>query len=121
MSEPEEPMSLIRKTDAKTYEVPGALCRLYGDCPTGRLTCATVEQKGRSPPEGWYLNERCTEAFFVLSGTVTFTTPDGEEILGPGDLRYMPPGVRFALQGEAEILIFIEPSWDKSQNRIVPS
>jgi mannose-6-phosphate isomerase-like protein (cupin superfamily) len=114
-------MDLIRKEHATTYDVPGAICRLYGDCSTGRLTLATVDQKGRSPPSGWYLNERCTESFFVLSGTVTFSTPDEEEILNPHDLRYAAPGVRFALEGDAELLIFIEPAWDKSQNRIVVS
>ncbi len=114
-------MDLVRKQDAKTYDVPGAVCHLYGDCSTGRLSFACVEQNGRSPPVGWYLNERCTEAFFVLSGTVKFVTEDAESDLGPRDLIYVPPGTKFYLDGHAELMIFIEPAWDKTQNHVVES
>jgi uncharacterized cupin superfamily protein len=33
------------------------------------------------------------EMFFVLAGTPTVRTPDGEETLAPGDVIYFPEGV----------------------------
>ena len=36
------------------------------------------------------------EMFFVLSGTLTVRTPEGEEELSPGDVVYFPEGPRRA-------------------------
>jgi uncharacterized cupin superfamily protein len=44
-------------------------------------------------PGGWlHMHYGSEEMFFVLAGTPTVRTPDGEEQLSPGDVVYFPEG-----------------------------
>jgi uncharacterized cupin superfamily protein len=48
------------------------------------------------------------EMFFVLSGTPTVRTPEGEELLAPGDVLYFP-------EGEAGLHDFSNPSGEPAR------
>jgi mannose-6-phosphate isomerase-like protein (cupin superfamily) len=51
----------------------------------------TLPVGGRTPPAHRHTN--CSEAFFVLDGTVTFWIDNGELSGGPGDFLLVPRGV----------------------------
>jgi uncharacterized cupin superfamily protein len=44
-------------------------------------------------PRSWlHMHYGVEEMFFVLAGTPTVRTPDGEDVLSPGDVVYFPEG-----------------------------
>jgi uncharacterized cupin superfamily protein len=45
-----------------------------------------------SPEDSLHMHYGVEEMFFVLSGTLTVRTPEGEERLSPGDVVYFPEG-----------------------------
>lgn len=106
---------------AKTYDIPGGKCTLYDDCPTGRLSIATIIQDGRYPEEGQRVNERCTEAILVLEGALTVTLDEKKEVLKAGDLVYITPKTPYSVEGKAKAVVMIEPRWDKKQNTPTPA
>jgi uncharacterized cupin superfamily protein len=54
---------------------------------------ATLYQLAPGTPESrMHMHFGAEEMFFVLSGTPTVRTPDGEEELAPGDVIYFPEG-----------------------------
>ncbi len=102
--------------EGKTYDIPGGSCTLYPDAPTGRLSCALVQQKGRYPEQGKRVNKRCTEAIFVIDGELILTLSDRTVTLKKNDVVYVTPGQPYAIEGTATVFVFIEPKWDKTQN-----
>lgn len=54
---------------------------------------ASLRELGPGSPEDWmHMHYGLEEMFFVLSGTPTVRTPEGEERLAPGDVVYFPEG-----------------------------
>ncbi len=104
------------QADAKKYEIPGGDCYLYPDCPTGRLSCALVLQKGRYPETGFRKNSICTEAMFVIEGEFTLTVANETVKLKQHDVVYIPLDTPYTIEGEGKTLVFIEPKWDGAQN-----
>ena len=45
-----------------------------------------------SPGSALHMHYGVEEMFFVLAGTPTVRTPEGEEVLSPGDVVYFPEG-----------------------------
>lgn len=113
--------SIVRGSDAKEYPIPGGTCRLYEDCPTGRLSCAVIEQDGRYPEQGFRVNATCTEAVYVIDGDFEVTLGNSYATLGAGDVAYIVPGTRYAIDGKGKAFVFIEPRWDKAQNTQAPA
>jgi uncharacterized cupin superfamily protein len=56
------------------------------------LGASLTELLPRAPGGPLHLHYGVEEMFFVLSGTPTVRTPDGEEELSPGDVVYFPEG-----------------------------
>ncbi len=113
---PKIPAMVVPVADAKTYDIPGGKCTLYADCPTNRLSVATIVQDGRYPEEGSRRNSVCTESILVLEGELTVTLDGKAQRLKSGDLVYITPGTAYSVQGKAKAVVFIEPKWDKTQN-----
>lgn len=113
---PPLPPLIVSQADAKQYEIPGGVCTLYPDSPTGRLSCALVRQQGRYPVEGKRINSRCTEAIYVVDGELHISAGDVQAVLRSGDVVYIPPGNPYCIEGKATAFVFIEPKWDKTQN-----
>jgi len=88
----------IRATGAQTG---GALC----------LIEARVGPGGGPPP---HVHANDDESFFVLDGTITFSTADGAVQAGPGTFLHMPRGVAHRFQNEtdreARMLFWCTPS-----------
>ena len=59
---------------------------------TDLLGASLIEYLPRSSGGPLHLHYGVEEMFFVLSGTVTVRTPEGEEELSPGDVVYFPEG-----------------------------
>lgn len=111
---------IVHLSDAAKYEIPGGTCHLYPDSPTGRLSCALVQQKGRYPEKGRKVNKTCTEALFIIRGTFTVTLGDTTQKVTANDVVYIVPGTPYSLEGEGDAFVFIEPKWDGKQNTPVP-
>lgn len=56
------------------------------------LGASLHEYLPRSPGGSMHMHYGVEEMFFVLSGTPTVRTPEGEEQLAPGDVVYFPEG-----------------------------
>lgn len=107
---------IFTKDDAKQYDIPGGVCWLYPDSPTGRLSAALVHQDGRYPETGYRYNEMCTEAFFIISGKFTITIAGKAHVLPPNSVVYIPPRTPYAVEGTGDSFVFIEPKWNSGQN-----
>jgi uncharacterized cupin superfamily protein len=59
---------------------------------TDALGASLIELPPGAPDYPLHLHYGVEEMFFVLSGTPTVRTPDGEEELSPGDVVYFPEG-----------------------------
>ncbi len=74
----------------------------------------TVPPGARTPPAHRHVN--CSEAFFVLSGTITFVLDDAVLEGGPGDFLLVPRGAAhtFGNRGEepARLLVLHAPAMD---------
>src|SRR5437867_2515734 len=74
----------------------------------------TVPPGARTPPP--HRHGTCSEAFFVLAGTVTFWLDDAEMTGGAGDFLLVPRGAShtFGNQGErpARLLVLHAPAMD---------
>lgn len=103
-------------SDATQYDIPGGRCYLYPDSPTGRLSCAFVEQNGRYPAKGFRENLVCTEAFFVIEGEMRVTIKGHVFVMKPQDVIYIPPLTPYAVEGVGKTFVFIEPQWSGAQN-----
>jgi mannose-6-phosphate isomerase-like protein (cupin superfamily) len=114
-----EPL-VVPLATAKTYDIPGGRCTLYDDCPTRRLSVATIVQDGRYPEAGQRINERCTEAILVLEGELTVTLDEKAVVLKAGDVVYITPKTPYSVEGKAKAVVMIEPKWDKAQNAPAP-
>lgn len=112
--------TVVHLADAHKYPIPGGTCYLYPDSPTGRLSCAFVQQKGRYPEKGRKVNATCTEALFILKGKFTVTLGDTTQEVTEKDVVYIVPGTPYSLEGEGDAFVFIEPKWDGKQNTAVP-
>jgi uncharacterized cupin superfamily protein len=56
------------------------------------LGASLIELLPGSPGDSLHMHYGVEEMFFVLSGTPTVRTPEGEEQLSPGDVVYFPEG-----------------------------
>jgi uncharacterized cupin superfamily protein len=56
------------------------------------LGASLIELLPRSPGGPLHMHYGVEEMFFVLSGTPSVRTPEGEETLAPGDVVYFPEG-----------------------------
>jgi mannose-6-phosphate isomerase-like protein (cupin superfamily) len=74
----------------------------------------TVPPGARTPPPHRHVN--CSEAFFVLAGTITFRLDETEVDGGPGDFLLVPRGAAhtFGNRGEdqARLLVLHAPAMD---------
>jgi mannose-6-phosphate isomerase-like protein (cupin superfamily) len=74
----------------------------------------TVPAGARTPPP--HRHDTCSEAFFVLDGTVTFWLDDAELTGGAGDFLLVPRGAShtFGNQGDqpARLLVLHAPAMD---------
>jgi uncharacterized cupin superfamily protein len=59
---------------------------------TDKLGASLIEYQPGSPGGPLHMHYGVEEMFFVLSGTLTVRTPEGEEELSPGDVVYFPEG-----------------------------
>jgi len=59
---------------------------------TDMLGASLTELQPGAPDYPLHLHYGVEEMFFVLSGTPTVRTPEGEEQLSPGDVVYFPEG-----------------------------
>ena len=58
-----------------------------------------------------HTHEDTDELFLVVSGTLTLHLPDGDVVLGPGELYVVPRGVEHCPSAEAETAILLfEPA-----------
>ena len=60
------------------------------------LGASLIEYLPQAPGGPMHMHYGVEEMFFVLSGTPTVRTPEGEEELAPGDVVYFPEGPRRA-------------------------
>lgn len=59
---------------------------------TDMLGASLLELLPGAPDPPLHMHYGVEEMFFVLAGTPTVRTPDGEETLAPGDVVYFPEG-----------------------------
>src|SRR2546425_12904309 len=59
---------------------------------TDHLGASLIECLPQAPGGPMHMHYGVEEMFFVLSGTLTVRTPEGEEELSPGDVVYFPEG-----------------------------
>jgi uncharacterized cupin superfamily protein len=59
---------------------------------TDQLGASLIEYLPGSPDSPLHMHYGVEEMFFVLSGTLTVRTPEGEEQLSPGDVVYFREG-----------------------------
>ena len=59
---------------------------------TDLLGASLIEYLPQGPESPLHMHYGVEEMFFILSGTLTVRTPEGEEQLSPGDVVYFPEG-----------------------------
>jgi uncharacterized cupin superfamily protein len=59
---------------------------------TDQLGASLIEYQPGMPGDAMHMHYGVEEMFFVLSGTPTVRTPEGENALSPGDVVYFPEG-----------------------------
>lgn len=74
----------------------------------------TLPPGGRTPPAHRHTN--CSEAFFVLDGTITFWLDGAEQPGGPGDFLLVPRGAAHTFGNQADeparLLVLHAPAAD---------
>jgi mannose-6-phosphate isomerase-like protein (cupin superfamily) len=74
----------------------------------------TVPPGARTPPPHRHVN--CSEAFFVLAGTITFRLDEAEVDGGPGDFLLVPRGAAHTFgnrrEVQARLLVLHAPAMD---------
>jgi quercetin dioxygenase-like cupin family protein len=74
----------------------------------------TLPPGGRTPPAHRHTN--CSEAFFVLDGTITFWLEGAEQAGGPGDFLLVPRGAAHTFGNQAaepaRLLVLHAPAAD---------
>jgi mannose-6-phosphate isomerase-like protein (cupin superfamily) len=74
----------------------------------------TVPPGARMPPA--HRHDTCSEAFFVLAGTITFLLDDGQVTGGPGDFLLVPRGAGHTFGNRsaepARLLVLHAPAMD---------
>jgi quercetin dioxygenase-like cupin family protein len=74
----------------------------------------TLPPGGRTPPAHRHTN--CSEAFFVLDGTITFLLDGVEQAGGPGDFLLVPRGAAHTFGNQADeparLLVLHAPAAD---------
>ncbi len=74
-------------------EKDGVRVRWFGHPFGADMLGASLWEYQPGAPGGWmHMHYGVEEMFFVLSGTLTVRTPEGEEQLSPGDVVYFPEG-----------------------------
>ena len=90
-------MTLIKRTDAPVFDIPGAIFRAYAAPSRGasEISLWRVElEAGSSSP----LHELdCEEVFLGLEGSAVATFDGAEHAIGPGDCLIVPPHTPFTL------------------------
>lgn len=111
---------LIKKEERKSFTIEGGTeGEIYPSSPKGDQTIAVVKMKGVYPQSGWSLNDISTENIFLLKGSFNLETEEESYNLHPGDMFLVFPGTKYRIKGEGEAVVFITPSWEKNNNKIV--
>ena len=66
-----------------------------------------------------HYHEIAAEHYYILSGAGEIELDDETIAVQPGDLVYIPPGVRHALRGDFEIINVVAPPFDPADEYVV--
>ncbi len=111
---------LIKKNQRKSFHIPGGTeGKIYPSSPNGDQTIAVVETDGVYPEKGWSLNDVSTETIFMQEGEFVIKTKEEEYALKEGDMFLVFPGTKYRIEGKGRAVVFITPSWEKNNNKIV--
>lgn len=88
--------------------------------PSEDVGISYQEYDGVAPDHGWWVNDVCWEAYFIIEGTATVYINERTYTVGPRDLVIMLPGEKVRMMAKRLKLITItKPNWYQSQARIV--
>lgn len=99
-------MKLIKKSDAKTF-TNGPTCEgIEYSFDDRDMNIAVVTVNGRYPETGYVKNEVCKEVGYVISGSGSIGTMEGESRpVAPGDAVMLQPGETYYWEGESLVLV----------------
>src|SRR5262245_27111490 len=93
---------ITRPGEGRTYDVLGASITVLSSGRPGDLLFAD-----HPVPVGYgvplHVHEDEDEALFVLDGAITFVTPEGETIAGPGSFVHLPRGAAHGFRNDGRV------------------
>ena len=91
----------LMKVHITPEDTGGAYALIEGLAPAGHM-----------PP--WHIHDNDAESFFVLEGEIVLYTPDGEQVLLPGQGAHVPAGVahtfRVTSTGPTRMISVVAPT-----------
>lgn len=109
--------------DAQPFTIPGGAQGtkgfLYPPHPNAEQSVAYIEMDGVYPERGYSMNDICTETIYVLDGFMEIEYDGAWHRLQPHDMLMILPKHRYRSKGTGTAMVFITPSWDKTQNHII--
>ena len=111
---------LIKKSEAKEYKNSSTCTAWEHDHPSENIGYATVSINGRYPETKRAQNLESEEIVFVISGSGTIHSDEGDFELEQGDSYYIEKGEKYYFEGDNLVLGIVNaPRWSKEQYRIV--
>lgn len=109
---------IVRFSDAEKFESEEGE---IWDYPVGKNVGLSYQTlKSRGPEQGYYLNRRCREVYFIISGEAKFIVGQEESSVGPKGVVVVEPGVAHAIETKGlEYLTITSPDWYEEQAEVV--
>lgn len=112
-------MSIARKEQAKEIRVGDTMVAYEYPVLNESLHGAVVKLNGRYPLKGRVVNEKCTEAGFVIEGSGKLVI-EGEPVdFKEGDQLLIEPGQRYYWEAKATMFMPCAPAWYPEQHKEV--
>lgn len=90
------------------------------DFPSKDFSLATALINGRYPAEKRSVNLECQEVYYVLSGSGTIHSDQGDFEVSSGDLYFFEKAESYWIDGhELTIVLVNAPKWSAEQYRLI--
>lgn len=90
------------------------------DLPFNKLAVGVSEIDGRYPQNGFVVDEKVEQVWYVESGSGTVFVGDDLMHMKKGDLIYIPKKKKYWIQGNyLKIVVSSSPPWSKTQHKQV--
>ncbi|MBU0648329.1 cupin domain-containing protein [Patescibacteria group bacterium] len=84
--------------------------------PSQKVGVASALINGRYPKEGWVVNKKIEEVYYIESGKGRVMFEDEECVVKKGDMVYLAKGKKYWVRGDKlRLVVVTAPPWYKEQ------